>query len=315
MKKIVVIGGGTGLSSMLKGMKRLENVDLTAVVTVADDGGSTGRIRDIYNVPAVGDIRHVLCAMADEEDEGFFSDLLNYRFEGSKDIGGHNLGNLIFLAMINTTGSFMGAIESISRVLNVKGNILPSTLDVVTLYAMMKDGALVRGEKNIPTVYNSIDHVFYQTDVKAYKPAIDAIENADLIIYGIGSLYTSIMPNLIISDISKAIEKNPCKKIYFCNAMSQPGETDGYTVQDHIRAIEKHSFKHPVDLVVVNQSKLPKEVLDMYASQKSYPICIGNEATDYAIIQRDLLALDSKGRIRHNPMAVKQVVEELIKGV
>ena len=209
----------------------------------------------------------------------------------------------------------MGAIESISRVLNVKGNILPSTLDVVTLYAMMKDGTLVRGGKNIPTVYNSIDHVFYQTDVKAYKPAIDAIENADLIIYGIGSLYTSIMPNLIISDISKAIEKNPCKKIYFCNAMSQPGETDGYTVQDHIRAIEKHSFKHPVDLVVVNQSKLPKEVLDMYASQKSYPICIGNEATDYAIIQRDLLALDSKGRIRHNPMAVKQVVEELIKGV
>ena len=238
-----------------------------------------------------------------------------YRFEGSKDIGGHNLGNLIFFAMINTTGSFMGAIESISRVLNVKGNILPSTLDVVTLYAMMKDGTLVRGEKNIPTVYNSIDHVFYQTDVQAYKPAIDAIENADLIIYGIGSLYTSIMPNLIISDISKAIEKNPCKKIYFCNAMSQPGETDGYTVQDHIRAIEKHSFKHPVDLVVVNQSKLPKEVLDMYASQKSYPICIGNEATDYAIIQRDLLALDSKGRIRHNPMAVKQVVEELIKGV
>ena len=139
--------------------------------------------------------------------------------------------------MINTTGSFMGAIESISRVLNVKGNILPSTLDVVTLYAMMKDGTLVRGE------------------------------------------------------------------------------TDGYTVQDHIHAIEKHSFKHPVDLVVVNQSMLPKEVLDMYASQNSYPICIGNEATDYAIIQRDLLALDTKGRIRHNPMAVKEVVEELIKGV
>ena len=315
MKKIVVIGGGTGLSSMLKGMKRLEDVDLTAIVTVADDGGSTGRIRDIYNIPAVGDIRHVLCAMADEEDEGFFSDLLNYRFEGSEDVGGHNLGNLIFLAMINTTGSFMGAIESISRVLNVKGNILPSTLDVVTLYAMMKDGTLVRGEKNIPTVCNSIDHVFYQKYVHAYKPAIEAIKNADLIIYGIGSLYTSIMPNLIISDISKAIEKNPCKKIYFCNAMSQPGETDGYTVQDHINAIEKHSFKHPVDLVVVNQSKLPKDVLDMYALQNSYPICIGNESADYAIIQRDLLALDTKGRIRHNPMAVKEVVEELIKGV
>lgn len=159
-EKIVVIGGGTGLSSMLKGMKRLEDVDLTAIVTVADDGGSTGRIRDIYNIPAVGDIRHVLCAMADEEDEGFFSDLLNYRFEGSEDVGGHNLGNLIFLAMINTTGSFMGAIESISRVLNVKGNILPSTLDVVTLYAMMKDGTLVRGEK-ISQQYTTVSIMFF----------------------------------------------------------------------------------------------------------------------------------------------------------
>ena len=315
MKNIVVIGGGTGLSSMLKGMKSLENVDLTAIVTVADDGGSTGRIRDIYNVPAVGDIRHVLCAMADEEDEGFFADLLNYRFEGSKDVGGHNLGNLIFLALMNTTGSFMGAIESISRVLKVKGNILPSTLDIVTLYAMMKDGTLVRGEKNIPTVSNSIDHVFYKKYVHPYKPAIQAIEKADLIIYGIGSLYTSIMPNLIISEISQAIQKNPCPKIYFCNAMSQPGETDGYTVQDHIRAIEKHSFVHPVDLVVVNESSLPLDVLQMYAAQNSYPICIGNENTDYAIIQRDLLSLDEKGRIRHDPIAVKQVVEELIKGV
>lgn len=313
MKNIVVIGGGTGLSSMLKGMKKLEDVNLTAIVTVADDGGSTGRIRDIYNVPAVGDIRHVLCAMANEEDEGFFADLLNYRFEGNEDVGGHNLGNLIFLALMNTTGSFMGAIESISRVLKVKGTILPSTLDIVTLYAMMKDGTLVCGEKNIPTVANSIDHVFYKQKVKPYEQALSSIQEADLIIYGIGSLYTSIMPNLIIKEISEAIRKNPCKKIYFCNAMSQPGETDHYTVQDHIRAIEKHSFSHPVDLVVVNQSKLPENVLEMYAKQKSYPICIGNESVDYDIIQRDLLSLDELGRVRHNPIAVKNVVEELLK--
>ena len=209
----------------------------------------------------------------------------------------------------------MGAIESISRVLNVKGNILPSTLDIVTLYAMMKDGTLVRGEKNIPTVTNSIDYVFYQKKVQAYAPAIQAIHDADLIIYGIGSLYTSIMPNLIISGISKAIEKNPCKKIYFCNAMSQPGETDGYTVQDHIAAIEKHSFHHPVDMVVVNQSTLPQHVLDLYKAQKSYPICIGNEQTDYAIIQRDLLSLDAQGHLRHNPQAVKQVVEEILQNL
>lgn len=315
MKNVVVIGGGTGLSSMLKGMKKIEDVNLTAIVTVADDGGSTGRIRDIYNVPAVGDIRHVLCAMADEEDEGFFADLLNYRFEGSKDVGGHNLGNLIFLALMNITGSFMGSIESISRVLNVKGKILPSTLDIVTLYAMMKDGTLVRGEKNIPTVSNSIDHVFYQKKVKPYEQALKAIDQADLIIYGIGSLYTSIMPNLIIKEISEVIQKNPCKKIYFCNAMSQPGETNHYTVQDHIRAIEKHSFNHPVDLVVVNETKLPDDVLNMYAAQKSFPIQIGNETMNYDIIQRDLLSLDEFRRVRHNPMAVKSVVEEILSQI
>lgn len=315
MKKVVVIGGGTGLSSMLKGMKKIDTVDLTAIVTVADDGGSTGRIRDIYNVPAVGDIRHVMAAMADEGDETFFSDLLNYRFEGDEDVGGHNLGNLIFLAMINTTGSFMGAIQSMSRVLNVKGKILPSTLDVVTLYAMMKDGTLVRGEANIPKVENSIDHVFYRQRVHAYSQAIKAIQEADLIIYGIGSLYTSIMPNLIIPDISRAIQANPCKKIYFCNAMSQPGETDGYTVQDHIRAIEKHSFTDPVDIVVVNHSLLPRDVLEAYKKEGSFPIEIGKETTKYDIIQRDLLSLDEKRHIRHNPDAVKQVVEELLSAV
>ncbi|MCF0106900.1 MAG: YvcK family protein, partial [Holdemanella sp.] len=260
MKKIVVIGGGTGLSSMLMGMKRIKNVDLTAIVTVADDGGSTGRIRDIYNVPAVGDIRHVLCAMSLDEDEHLFSDLMNYRFEGNEDIGGHNLGNLIFLALMNTTGSFIGAIEAISKVLKVKGKIVPSTLDNITLYAMMEDGTLVRGEKNIPDVCNTVDHVFYQRHVQPYRPAIEAIREADLIIYGIGSLYTSIMPNLIIREISEEIQKKKCPKIYFCNAMSQPGETDGYSVEDHIRAIEKHSFKEAVDMVIVNQSYIPLSI-------------------------------------------------------
>lgn len=215
MKNIVVIGGGTGLSSMLMGMKKLDDVDLTAIVTVADDGGSTGRIRDIYNVPAVGDIRHVLCAMAADENEHLFRDMMSYRFEGSKDIGGHNLGNLIFLSLMDITGSFMGAIQAISRILKVKGTILPSTLDTVTLYAMMEDGTLVRGENNIPTLNNSIDHVFYQKRVEPQRDALKAIRKADLIIYGIGSLYTSIMPNLIIPEIVDEIKRNPCQKIYF----------------------------------------------------------------------------------------------------
>ncbi|HIW17706.1 MAG TPA: uridine diphosphate-N-acetylglucosamine-binding protein YvcK [Candidatus Faecalicoccus intestinipullorum] len=313
MKNIVVIGGGTGLSSMLMGMKKIENVNLTAIVTVADDGGSTGRIRDIYNVPAVGDIRHVLCAMATDDEDHLFSDLMNYRFEGKKDIGGHNLGNLIFLALMNLTGSFIGAIQAISKVLKVNGTILPSTLDIVTLYAMMKDGTLVRGEKNIPTVSNSIDHVFYQRKVTPYLPAIQAIEEADLLIYGIGSLYTSIMPNLIIQEISEAIQKTTCPHIYFCNAMSQPGETDNYSMEDHIRAIEKHSFAHPVDRVIVDQSYIPQSILDRYAKMGSYPIQVKEQHHDYQILSRNLIYFDEKGRIRHDPQAVKQVAEEILR--
>lgn len=315
MKNIVVIGGGTGLSSMLMGMKSIQNANITAIVTVADDGGSTGRIRDIYNVPAVGDIRHVLCAMAQDDENHLFSDLMNYRFEGDKDIGGHNLGNLIFLALMNLTGSFIGAIQAISKVLKVKGTIVPSTLDIVTLYAMMKDGTLVRGEKNIPTLDNSIDHVFYQKKVTPYLPAIQAIENADILIYGIGSLYTSIMPNLIIKEISEAIQRTTCPHIYFCNAMSQPGETDNYSMEDHIRAIEKHAFKNPVDLVVVDQSYIPQSILNKYAHMNSYPIQVQEKEHSYQILKRSMIYFDEKGRIRHDPKAVREVVEEILKAL
>lgn len=313
MKNIVVIGGGTGLSSMLMGMKKLDDVNLTAIVTVADDGGSTGRIRDIYNVPAVGDVRHVLCAMAMDEDEHLFKDLMSYRFEGSEDIGGHNLGNLMFLGLMDITGSFMGAIKALSRILKIKGTILPSTLDIVTLYAMMEDGTLVRGENNIPAVSNSIDHVFYQKKVKPQMDALKAIQEADLIIYGIGSLYTSILPNVIIPGISEAIKENPCKKIYFCNAMTQPGETDRYGLEDHIRAIEKHSFDHAVDIAVINDSYISQSILQAYADQNSYPVTIQEQEHSYQIIKEKLILFDKEGRIRHNPEAVKNVVERIVK--
>lgn len=315
MKNIVVIGGGTGLSSMMMGMKKLKNVNLTAIVTVADDGGSTGRIRDVYHVPAMGDIRHVLSAMSQEENETLFNDLMNYRFEGDKDIGGHSLGNLIFLALMDTTGSFMGAIQSISKVLNVKGEILPSTLDVVTLYALMQDGTLVRGEKNIPNMDNHIEKIFYQQSITPFPKAIEAIEQADLIIYGIGSLYTSVIPNLIIQEISQAIYENPCPKIFFCNAMSQPGETDGYSLEDHIRALEKHSFKNPVDVAVLNESVLPDFVKKNYEEEGSYPVQMQESEHPYKIITRNLIMLDEKGRIRHNPDAVKAVLEEILEAM
>ncbi|UNT96835.1 gluconeogenesis factor YvcK family protein [Allobaculum mucilyticum] len=315
MKNVVVIGGGTGLSAMMSGLKHLQDVQLTAIITVADDGGSTGRIRDTYNTPAMGDIRHVLCAMAEEDNDSLFVDLMNFRFSGSRDIGGHQLGNLIFLALMEITGSFMGAVSAISRVLKVKGNILPSTLDNAILYALMKDGTLVRGEKNIPNTDNSISRVFYEDDIRAYGKAIKAIEQADLIIYGIGSLYTSILPNLIIRDIAGAIAQSPVKKVYFCNAMTQPGETDGYSAEDHVRALEKHTYKNSVDLLVINKSPIDESALARYARQSSYPVTLQEADHTYQIMEEELSVVDENGRIRHDSDAIARTVEKILHGI
>lgn len=312
MKNVVVIGGGTGLSAMMEGLKELEDVNLTAIISVADDGGSTGRIRDQYNVPAMGDIRHVLCAMAEDSNDSLFSSLMNYRFAGHEDVGGHQLGNLIFLALTEITGSFMGAVEAIGRVLKVKGTILPVTLDNPVLYALMGDGTLVRGEKNIPNISNSIEKVFYQQRITPYRKAVKAIEEADLIIYGIGSLYTSILPNVIIDGLPQAIYNNLCPKVYFCNAMSQPGETDGFSMEDHVSALEKHLYKNPVDICVMNSRPFSAEMLEKYEKMSSYPVKSIQENHPYEVWKRPLIHQDESGRIRHDPREVRRVVEELL---
>ena len=310
MKNVVIIGGGTGLSVMLRGMKTIPGVELSAIVTVADDGGSTGRLRDSYQIPAMGDIRNVMCAMA--EEESIFTELMNYRFKGVGDIGGHNLGNLLLLALSETTGSFMEAIRTFSRVLKVRGKILPSTLEVVTLYAVMEDGTIVRGEKNIPKFRNHIDRVFYQRHIRATEEALQAIRSADLIIYGIGSLYTSIMPNLIIDEIRNELIANPCRKVYFCNAMSQPGETDNYSVEDHVNAILHHAYADAVDIVVTNNNTFSKEMLDKYSAMGSAPILLAEQRHPYLVLQRDLMNMDN-ALIRHDSQKVKAVVEEILR--
>lgn len=310
MKKVVIIGGGTGLSVMLRGMKHIDDIQLSAIVTVADDGGSTGRIRDSYQIPAMGDIRHVMCAMA--EEESIFTDLMNYRFGGEGDIAGHNLGNLLLLALSQTTGSFMEAIRTFSRVLKVRGKIIPSTLEIVTLFAIMEDGTIVRGEDNIPKFRNHIDRVFYQRDIKATKESLEAIREADLIIYGIGSLYTSIMPNLIIDEIRNELIANPCRKVYFCNAMSQPGETDHYSLEDHVNAILHHAYADAVDIVVTNNNTFSKEMLDKYNAMGSAPIPIREQRHPYLVLQRDLMDMDD-ALIRHDSQKVKAVVEEILQ--
>ena len=310
MKNVVIIGGGTGLSVMLRGMKNIKDVQLSAVVTVADDGGSTGRIRDAYNIPAMGDIRNVMCAMA--EEEGLFAELMNYRFGGEGDIAGHNLGNLLLLALSQTTGSFMEAIRTFSRVLKVKGRIIPSTLEVVTLFAMMEDGTIVRGEDNIPKFRNHIDRVFYQRDIKATEESLTAIREADLIIYGIGSLYTSIMPNLIIDEIRNELIANPCRKVYFCNAMTQPGETDHYSVEDHVDAICHHAFADAVDIVVANNCSFSQSILDKYNAMGSTPVVLREKRHPYIVMERDLINTQQQ-LVRHDSQKVKEVVEEILR--
>lgn len=311
MKNVVVIGGGHGLAVILRGIKHLEDINLSAIVTVADDGGSTGRLREQYQIPAMGDIRNVMCAMA--ESETLLSSLMNYRFEGEEgDVAGHNLGNLILTALSQSCGSFMEAIQTFSKVLKVKGSIIPSTTDIITLYAIMSDGTIVRGESNIPSFDNRIKRVFYDRPINASRQAIKAIHDADYIIYGIGSLYTSIMPNLIIEEIKEELSHCSAKKIYICNAMTQPGETDDYDLEDHVNAIYEHTFPHAVDIVVTHNNHIETSVLEHYAQEGSKEVHVNQEEHPYVLLKRDILVFED-GLIRHDSEKIRDVVEEILK--
>lgn len=308
MKKIVAIGGGHGLSTILRGIKDIEDAEVSAIVTVADDGGSTGRLRKRYTIPAMGDIRNVMLALSDSNP--LLHELMNYRFEGedNMDIAGHSMGNLLLTAFTNMTGSFDEAIKEVSRMLNVEGKIIPSSLESVYLFARMDDDTIVKGEANIPTETNKIKKVLYDHDVKANPEAIKAIEDADLIIYGIGSLYTSILPNTIIPEIKDALSIAKAKKVYFANAMTQPNETFDYDLKDHIDALERHNL--PIDLIVKHSEKIPDEILEKYKKQNSIEV-INNHNTNQKVLEKELLDFSS-GLVRHDSNKIKKVVEELL---
>lgn len=312
MHKIVVLGGGHGQSVILRGLKQIEDCELTAIVTVADDGGSTGRLRRQFHIPAMGDIRNVMCALAEEET--LFSQLMDYRFEGEDDIGGHNLGNLILTALTEKEGSFLDAVTKISKILNVKGTIIPATSQVVTLMAIMEDDTIVRGESNIPDFNNRIKEVFYEEKVIADEDAIKAILEADIIVIGLGSLYTSILPILIIPEIKEAMEKTQAKKIYFCNVMTQPGETDHYTMEDHVNALKSHTFSNIVDEVVYPCDDISDEMIEKYDQKGASRVLIRQSKHDYACIERNLLD-DNEQFIRHDPLKIKKFMMECLEKI
>lgn len=308
MKNIVVIGGGHGLSTILNGIKNIEDINISAIVTVADDGGSTGRIRQHYSIPAMGDIRNVLLSLSDSDP--LLHDLMNYRFEGSEelDIVGHNLGNLILTALTNMTGSFSEAINLTGNILKIKGDIIPSTFQYVTLFAKMDDDTIVKGEANIPSLIHDISKVFYKGEVVANPKAIEAIEKADYIIYGIGSLYTSILPNTIIHGINEALHNSKAKKIYFANCMTQSNETYNYDLKKHIDALKNHNTD--VDLVIMHSNKIPEDILLRYAAVNSIEV-VDNNDSGVEVKKFDLLKFDN-GLVRHDSLKIREVIKEII---
>lgn len=310
--KVVCIGGGSGLSQFVKGIKDIEHIDLKCIVTVADNGGSTGRLKEELNIPAVGDIRNVLLALSNVEDD--MASIFSYRFkEGS--LAGHSLGNLIIAGAIQASNNdFTSILDKFSNVFNMSGKIIPSSCDVVDIKAVFDDGSEVFGEKDIDKQNKRIDKIAYINEVKASKEAVRSIEEADLIIYSIGSLYTSLIPNLIIPEINEAIKNAKAKKFYFLNLMSQPGETNNYSMSMYVNAINKHLGFNGIDVIIVNNKEFDSDVLKRYRLQNSYPVVIDKDKIDDSIklVFCDIASVKNN-KIMHSPKKINAMFKEEIE--
>lgn len=304
--KIVAIGGGTGLSMLLKGIKRITN-NITAVVTVGDDGGSSGRLREEMGVLPPGDIRNCIAALADNED--LITKLFQYRFNTGEGLKGHSFGNLFLTALCSITGDMVRAVKESSNVLSIRGRVLPSTLDNMKLAAEYEDGTIVHGESAIPEEHKKIKRLFTEPEhCKPLEDVIEAIKDADLIILGPGSLYTSVIPNLLIKEISEEVIKSNAKKIYVCNIMTQPGETDNYAVSDHINALYKHAgSKKLIDAVLVN-NVLPKNMADKYEQCGQMPVVLDRYNVHVDIVEKKLIEESKEGLVRHSSNRVARAI-------
>jgi uncharacterized cofD-like protein len=308
--RVVAIGGGTGLSTLLRGLKRA-TTNLTAVVTVTDDGGSSGRLQKELGILPPGDIRNCLVALAD--DEALVTDLFQYRFSEGEGLSGHSFGNLFLAAMSGITGNFDTAIKESSRVLNIKGRVLPSTLETVRLCASFADGRVVRGETNISASHERIEKLWLEpSGAQPLREVLDALANADAIVLGPGSLYTSVLPNVLVDGIARAVAESSAVKIYVCNVMTQPGETDAFTAATHVRALLLQSGHRVCDTVIVNDEP-PRRLLEAYAVEGQTPV-EPDRATLAALGVRVVGAnvISETQNVRHDPQRLADVVLRLI---
>ena len=307
-KKVVILGGGTGLSTLLRGLKKFP-LDITAIVSVCDDGRSTGRLREEFNVPAVGDIRKVLVSLS--ETEPLIEKLLNYRFNTTSDLNGHTVGNLLLTALSDISGNISDGIETLGKVFNLKGKVLPLTEDYVTLMGKMEDDSIIQGEHNITEVPKKIIDVFYKETPTINPKAIQAIQEADLIILSMGSIFTSIIPNLICPEIIEAIDNSKASIMYTCNMMTQPGETDNFKASDHIKLLNNYLGKRKIDVIIANNGPISKSYRDKYATleQKEAVIFDKRElqklglkviASNFVIVEDDVL--------RHNSIKLSSYI-------
>ncbi len=317
---LVAIGGGTGLSTLLAGLKKLVGQrdgdetwigNLSAIVTVSDDGGSSGRLREELQMLPPGDIRN--CMIALSEDSTLLARLFQHRFRGDGELGGHSFGNLFLAALTEVTGDFVEAVRLSSEVLASKGHIFPATINDVRLVATLNDGSSVRGETQITASRSGIRSLHLEPQQCLPLPeALAAIRAADVITVGPGSLYTSILPNLLVARVARVIGESSATKIYICNLMTQPGETDGYSARQHLKMVRQYAPEIHFDYVVVNNRRIAREQALRYESEGAYQIGLEDDSLDNAlegdteIIRTDLL--DQEDKVRHNSERLARVV-------
>ncbi|MGE5587712.1 MAG: gluconeogenesis factor YvcK family protein [Clostridia bacterium] len=311
--RVVVVGGGTGLSTLLRGIKAYTS-NVTAIVTVADDGGSSGRLRKEMGVLPPGDIRNCLVALADSEP--LMARLFQYRFpEGDPTgLGGHTFGNLFIATMSAITGDFEQAVKESSRVLAVRGRVLPSTLEDVVLVAECEGGVVVEGESTLSTCGAPIRRVFLRPgDPVALPDAVEAIAGAEVIVLGPGSLFTSVLPNLLVPEITEAIRRSSALKVYVCNVMTEPGETDGFDASDHLKALFEHVGGGIVDVVVVNTGDVPPRLAERYRQEGAYPVVVDSDelkALGVSVVEGDLVS--AADYARHDPERLARAIMKLV---
>lgn len=307
-KKVVVFGGGTGISFLIRGLK-LFPIDITTVISVADDGSSTGKLREEFYMPAMGDIRQVLTNLASTDED--IKRLMEYRFDTYSDLNGHPIGNLLLVALYNMTGSLSESIALLTKMLDIQQKVVPISEDYLTLMGETVDGEIVEGEDSITAKGAKYKRLFYKDDPKIVAEVLEAVKNADVIIFSIGSLFTSIIPHLLFKDLISVIDNSSARILYTCNAVTQPGETDDFSVSDHLKILNKYLGNKKVDAVLASNTVLPSDILDKYLTTENKKVVNIDEDEindmDCELILRDLLIVENDN-IRHDPLKTATAV-------